>query len=314
MDESDSEEEPHSRCIDLIIRRARVADVDGIVEIYNSSIEYLDFESREWIESVVKKRSRRARIYVAISDGKVVGFLLLYKKRDKAYIDAFAIDAHYRGRRIGSCLLTYVENTLASEGVHRIFLTVKNNNHKAMNMYIKHGYKISNVVLILEATSNSIEEYQYIPQDITIKIDSIRRSALPKVKLLDTTLWSNFTWDIDEVLYRVSGEEATVVSVYKSGKILGIARIYIHQDKIVVDRLAVSFYKPTEWIKIMIHVIRSRIAQENNRSIVIPVDSTKASLLKSLISLGFKVRDSEYVLHKDITELVTALLDTIKSS
>ncbi|MEM1644770.1 MAG: GNAT family N-acetyltransferase [Ignisphaera sp.] len=300
MDGSDSEDDSSDHHINLIIRRARLDDVDDIVRIYDSSIEFLDKESKEWIESVVKRRSRRIRIYVGIQDNKVVGFMIVYKKKDKAYIDSLAVDPMYRGRGIGQQLLKHVEEILASEGVEKIYLSVKNHNNKALGIYIKNGYKISNIVLILEATSKDIDVEDVDIANTTIKIESVRRSAFPKARLLDTSIWSNFTWDADEYIYRACREEVTAIIIYRGGKLLGVARVFTEQNKIFVERMALSFYRPTESLKTVVNTIKTKLSLQPNTVITIPVDSSKSSLLRTLISMGFKVVDSEYVLHKDI--------------
>lgn len=300
MDSSDSEDDSSNHHTDLIIRRARLSDVDDIVKIYNSSIEFLDKESREWIESIIKRRSRRVRIYVGVQDNKVVGFIIVYKKRDKAYIDSFAVDPMYRGRGIGQQLLRYVEEILASEDVEKIYLSVKNHNNKALGIYIRNGYKISNIVLILEAASKDIDVGGINIANTTIKIESVRRSVFPKARLLDTSIWSNFTWDADEYIYRACREEAIAITAYRGRRILGVARVFIEQNKIFVERMALSFYRPTESLKVVVNAIKIKLSPQPNIVITIPVDSSKSSLLRTLISMGFKVVDSEYVLHKDI--------------
>lgn len=302
MDGSESEDDSSNHSLDISIRRARISDVDGIVSVYSSSIDYLDVESRDWIESIVRRRSRRARIYVAIGDGSVLGFIVVYKKRSRAYIDAFAVDPRYRGRGIGQHLLNYVEKVLATEGVERVYLTVKNHNSRALGIYIRNGYRISNIVLILEASSGDIDSSMDRLDSVAVKIDSIKRSVFPKVRLLDTAIWSNYTWDVDDAIYRASTEEAIAITVYRGRRLVGVARISINQNRIVVERLALSFYKPTESLKMAINAIKMRLVQQSDKIIAIPVDSTKSSLLRTLISMGFKVVDSEYVLYKDLLE------------
>lgn len=302
MDNGLDEDDSHSRCLEVSIRRARLSDVDDIAKMYSNSIEYLDAESREWVEGIVRKRSRRARIYVATLNGRIIGFALVYKRRDKAYIDALAVDQEYRGRGIGPCLLGYVEEVLLSEGVERIYLTVKNNNHRALGMYIKSGYRISNVILLLEAKSKTLESSTNTIDSVVVKVDSVKRSISPRAKLLDAVMWSNFTGDIDDSIYRVSGEEATIVSAYRGRRLLGIARFYVHQDKVVIERLALSFYRPTESLRAIINAVRIKLALEPEKTIVIPIDATKIALLRTLISIGFRVVDSEYVLYKDLAE------------
>ncbi|MEM1527048.1 MAG: GNAT family N-acetyltransferase [Ignisphaera sp.] len=300
MDSSDSEDDSSDHHTNLIIRKARLNDVNEIVEIYNSSIEFLDKESKEWIESIIKRRSRRVRIYVGTQDNKVVGFIIVYKKRNKAYIDSFAVDPMHRGRGIGQYLLKHVEEILVAEDVEKIYLSVKNHNNKALGIYIRNGYKISNVVLILEATSKDIDVTDTNMANNMVKIESVRRSAFPKAKLLDTSIWSNFTWDADEYVYRVCREEATAIIAYRGRKLLGVARVFTEQNKIFVERMALSFYRPTESLKVVVNAIKTKLSLQPNTVITIPVDSSKSSLLRTLISMGFKVVDSEYVLHKDL--------------
>lgn len=303
MDNSESQDDSSDHSYSYItFRKARLNDVDAIVKIYSESIEFLDPESKEWIEGIVRKRSRRLRIYVTALGNNVVGFIVVYKKRDKAYIDAFAIDAKYRDKGIGQQLLNYVEKVLAIEGVEKIYLSVKNHNNKALGMYIKNGYRITNVVLILKALSRDLNIEIQDLNNVVVRVENVKRSAFPKTKLLDTSIWSNFTWDVDEYIYRTSKENAIALTVYRGRRLLGVARVFNEQNKVFVERLALSFFKPTESIKIVVNAIKTKIASQPNVEIIIPVDSSKSSLLRTLILMGFKVVDSEYVLQKEIPD------------
>lgn len=300
--ESSEDDDSSSTCYNVLFRRARTSDVDDIVRIYGDSIEQLDKESKEWIQNIVKRRSRRIRVYIASYRNRVIGFSIVYKKRGRAYIDAFAIDPIFRGRGIGQCLLSYVENVLVRDGVKRVYLTVKNQNNKALGIYIKNGYRISNLVLILEASSEHLEDGKTGESDVTVKVENIKRSSLPKVRLLDTAIWSNFTWDVDEDIYKIVDEEVVSVAVYRGKRIAGIAQISKDSNKIIVERLALSYYRPSESLKILVDTIRTSIASRSEKVIVIPIDSSKSSLLRTLISIGFKISSSEYVLYKDLLE------------
>ena len=305
MDSSDSEDDSSSdKCLDISIRRARISDVDDVSRIYSEGIQGLDVESREWIASIIRKRSRRIRVYVAVYSGGVVGFAVIYKKRGRAYIDALAVAEVYRGKGIGECLLRKVEEILFGESVEKIYLTVKNRNNRALGMYIKNGYRISNVILILEARSSNIDVDidGGVLNKIRISIGSVKRTSIPRVRLLDLTMWNNFTWDVDEAIYRLSGEEVTLITVYKSRRIVGVAQLSTNSGKVVVERIALSYYRPTESLKVLIDSIKRFADKGADTSIVIPVDSSKISLLKTLISMGFRIVDSEYVLYKEIEE------------
>jgi ribosomal protein S18 acetylase RimI-like enzyme len=304
MEESDSDSDSGSEedhCREVVVRKARLCDVDRIAEIFAKSFEFLDVEDRDWIEGVVRKRSRRARIYVSLVNSDVAGFVLLYKKGDKAYIDAFAVDQRYRGMGVGKCLLRHVENILASEGVEKLYLTVKNGNSNALGMYIKHGYRIANTVLILESLVDEAHNDESSRKPIPIKIIESESAPKSKVKLLDTALWANFTWDIDSVIYKTIRKKQRNLIIYVGKRLAGIATISLDRDRTVIERLAVSYYKPSESIKIVIGALKSYVKHsELGKTIRIPVDSTKATLLQALITAGFRIADSEYILYKDL--------------
>ncbi len=300
--ESNEEDDLSKSCQDIIFRKAKSFDVDDIIEIYDNSIEHLDKESREWIQSIIKRRSRRIRVYVVHYRAKVVGFSIVYKKRDKAYIDAFAIDAKFRGKGIGQCFLRYLEDILSKEGIKRVYLTVKNNNNKALGMYIKNNYRISNLVLIFEAPSENIDSNINELDEISIEINTIKRSSFLNVKLLDTAIWNNFTWDIDEAIYRIIDKGAIVLTIYRGEHIAGTAWISRDFNRVVVERLALSYYRPSESLKILINMIKIHIVSGSREIIVVPIDSSKFSLLKTLISMGFRINGGEYVLYKDLLE------------
>jgi len=305
MESSDSDEDSSSdedHCREVVVRKARLHDVNSIANISTSSFEYLDVEDRDWIEGVVRKRSKRARIYVAVVDDNVVGFILFYKKGDKAYIDAFAVDPRYRGMGIGRCLLSYVEKLLVGEGVEKLYLTVKNGNGTALGMYIKHGYRMASTVLILESPiDNPDNAYEAIQKPI--RVAEIHEALKSKVKLLDTAIWTNFTWDVDSIIYKIIRRDQRNLIIYVGKRLAGVVTISPDKGKTVLERLAVSYYKPSESVNAVIEAVKSYIKKNAlGKTIRIPVDSTKATLLRALVTAGFKITDSEYVLYKDLAE------------
>ncbi|MBE9390884.1 GNAT family N-acetyltransferase [Fervidicoccus fontis] len=289
----------------VIVRKARISDVDRIFKIYSENIEYLDEESKNWLKSIIKKKSRRARIYVALRRKKLVGFIIFYKKRKEAYIDAFAVDSRYRGLGIGRKLLNCIEQTLELEGVKRIYLSVKNRNNNALGLYLKNGYKVINIVFILEAGLDNLNGKLGELEGLKLKVDSVKKhnEINSKIKLLDTSIWSNLTWDIDDSIYKISKEEATYITIYSGKRLIGVARAHIDKNKVVIERLALSYYKATDSLITIASAIKTKITLKPKMKIRIPVDSSKASLLKALIAFGFKIINSEYVLCKDFSSI-----------
>lgn len=301
--DSESDSDDHSAAMDIVLGRARLSDVDSIVSIFLNSLDFLDFEDRDWIEGVVRKRSKRVRIYVARLGNEVAGFVLLYKKRDKAYIDAFAVDPRYRGIGIGKKLLSYVEEILKQEGVEKLYLTVKNSNNNALGMYIKHGYRIVSTVLVLESLVNSINGDGLEQSKKLVKVVEARDAFKSRVKLLDTSIWTNFTWDADSAIYKAIKREQKSLVIYIGKRLAGVVALSTNKDHVVVERLAVSYYMPAESIKIVINAVKEYIEDRGLGKIIrIPVDSTKATMLQTLISLGFRIVYSEYVLCKNLAD------------
>ncbi|MCI4435761.1 MAG: GNAT family N-acetyltransferase [Ignisphaera sp.] len=301
--DSESDSDDHSAAMDIVLGRARLSDVDSIVSIFLSGLDFLDFEDRDWIEGVVRKRSKRVRIYVARLGNEVAGFILLYKKRDKAYMDAFAVDQRYRGIGIGKKLLSYVEDVLKQEGVEKLYLTVKNNNNNALGMYIKHGYRIVSTVLVLESLVNSINGDGLEQSKKLVKVVEARDAFKSRVKLLDTSIWTNFTWDADSAIYKAIKREQKSLVIYIGKRLAGVVALSTNKDHVVVERLAVSYYMPAESIKIVINAVKEYIEGRGLGKIIrIPVDSTKATMLQTLISLGFRIVYSEYVLCKNLAD------------
>ncbi len=301
--DSESDSDDHSAVMDIVLGKARLSDVDSIVSIFLNSLDFLDFEDRDWIEGVVRKRSKRVRIYVARLGNEVAGFVLLYKKRDKAYIDAFAVDPRYRGIGIGKKLLSYVEEILKQEGVEKLYLTVKNSNNNALGMYIKHGYRIVSTVLVLESLVNSINGDGLEQSKKLVKVVEARDAFKSRVKLLDTSIWTNFTWDADSAIYKAIKREQKSLVIYIGKRLAGVVALSTNKDHVVVERLAVSYYMPAESIKIVINAVKEYIEDRGLGKIIrIPVDSTKATMLQTLISLGFRIVYSEYVLCKNLAD------------
>ncbi|MGC8675737.1 hypothetical protein, partial [Fervidicoccus sp.] len=85
--------------------------------------------------------------------------------------------------------------------------------------------------------------------------------------------------------------------------LIGVARAHIDKNKVVIERLALSYYKATDSLITIASAIKTKITLKPKMKIRIPVDSSKASLLKALIAFGFKIINSEYVLCKDFSSI-----------
>lgn len=282
----------------FFVRRARPSDSRDVARIYASSLGYLDEEDWGWVANLVERRGRRARVYVALERNAVVGFAIVYSKGGRAYVDALAVDPRHRGRGIGRHLLQHIERRLAAEGISELLLSVKSHNVEALSFYLKNGYKTINVAFVLEAATALNAD---LPQGTAVRVGSTPRVAPRRGKLLETALWNELTWDVDSSAY--GGSDAVAVSVYTKRRLLGVANATVNREGVAsVKRLALSFYRPTEALRTVVQALSRLLAGRGAKAMTLSVDSSKHSLLRALLRMGFKVVSGEYVLSKDLAE------------
>jgi len=263
------------------------------------SLHGLDEENFEWFASLLRVKSRRRKVLVAEVNGKVVGFIIAYKFRNRAYIDSLAVDPEWRGKGIGITLLRKLEELLANEGVKCISLSVKEFNREALGFYIRSGYSVKGVVLLLEAMVEHIKIYG--AGDYEVKIENARNTVKERLRVLPSTWWSSLTEPVDRKVYGKTGDEL-IMTVYKNRKLRGLIE-FSPEKHMVIDYLAVSYHKPTEALTTLLSVLKQKAKMWHVQTITIPVDATKTAIVKKLLEYGFKIQGIEYKLVKQLKRL-----------
>ncbi|WP_342442591.1 GNAT family N-acetyltransferase [Lysinibacillus sp. FSL K6-0075] len=90
--------------------------------------------------------SQHSALFVAEIDEQVVAYLIVQGNEPtriahRAYL-VIGIHSDYRGRKIGTALFHHVENWAMDNGVHRLELTVMENNESGVALYKKMGFDI----------------------------------------------------------------------------------------------------------------------------------------------------------------------------
>lgn len=245
---------------------------------------------------MISVRSRRRKVLVAEVDGRVVGFIIAYKYREQAYIDSLAVDPDFRDMGIGGRLIQAVEELLAIERVERIALSVKEGNLRALDFYLRRGYKVKGVILFLSADPARLTER---PADgFTLKLK--RASSIGRLKSFKpATWWSTLTEPVDRMVYKrySAGEQALLA--YKGTRVKGLAEFSV-DDELFVDYIALSSYGSLEALWALVSGLRSIAIQAGVKLITIPVDSTKESIVEELYKAGFRAHKTEYLLTKEL--------------
>jgi len=123
------------------VRRARLADLDRIVELENLSFEFDLFTRAHYRYLMVKANSVAL---VLERNGRLIGSAVLLFRRNagNAHLYTIAIRPEMRGRGYGARLLKICEGIARRRGCNRLTLEVRADNRAAKKMYKKAGYTI----------------------------------------------------------------------------------------------------------------------------------------------------------------------------
>ncbi|NJE05305.1 ribosomal-protein-alanine N-acetyltransferase [Thermococcus sp. M36] len=122
----------------VVIRPAKLFDIPDIVRIERESFR------EEYPRGVflVFLENNPETFLVAEHSGRVVGYVMGYLRPDlEGHIMSIAVDPAYRGKGIGSALLTEVIERLIKKGARYIGLEVRVSNERAIKLYESFGFR-----------------------------------------------------------------------------------------------------------------------------------------------------------------------------
>lgn len=120
------------------IRAARLADLDALVELENSSFS-TDHLSRRQFRYHLQKPDGRVR--VVARDGEILAYLLLLRRGTTGRIYSIAVSAKAQGQGLGRALCTDAERVARDQGLERLRLEVRVDNQPALRLYQSLGYR-----------------------------------------------------------------------------------------------------------------------------------------------------------------------------
>jgi phosphinothricin acetyltransferase len=136
----------------VMIRKATIKDVESILNIYNQGIEdriaTLEAEPKDilYMKEWFDQHKERYKVIVAEQEGKILGWssLNLYNNRC-AYAGVADLSVYivreYRGKGIGSLLLTEIEKFAKENDFHKIVLFTFPFNKLGQGLYLRKGYR-----------------------------------------------------------------------------------------------------------------------------------------------------------------------------
>ncbi len=125
--------------LDEKIKCRKVKDVNILLNLEKSI-----FNDLAWSCELLEKelQNNYSITYLLFIDNEPIGYSIVRKIIDEAEILRFGIKREWQGRGLGQYLLNYVINEMLINNVDKIFLELRRDNIKALNLYKKLGFEL----------------------------------------------------------------------------------------------------------------------------------------------------------------------------
>lgn len=121
----------------LIVSEMSQEDIDGVLEVEAECFKIP--WSKNSFEMELKNMA--ARYVVAKEDGIVVGYGGVWLIIDEGHVTNIAVRKNYRGKQIGSEVLSALIEICKARNINSITLEVRVSNEPAKKLYAKYGFK-----------------------------------------------------------------------------------------------------------------------------------------------------------------------------
>lgn len=122
--------------IDLIFEKMAEQHISSVTEIEKQSF------STPWSEAALSEElsNKFARFFVALLNGKVVGYIGSHNVLGEVYITNVAVFPEHRNKGIGEKLIKKLVETVQGENAGFVTLEVRKSNVSAIKLYEKCGF------------------------------------------------------------------------------------------------------------------------------------------------------------------------------
>ncbi len=123
---------------EVIIRNARISDIDAIKRVEDRSFKYP--YSKSFLLYLLNISDA---FYVATIDSpdKIVGYICGSVEGDRGHIISIAVDPSYRRRGIGKLLMERIMSFYRERGIRRVYLECRVSNRVAQRFYEALGFR-----------------------------------------------------------------------------------------------------------------------------------------------------------------------------
>ena len=121
-----------------MIRNATKNDIDGILEIEQSSFKWFVRFSKSVFYQYLNE-FRDGFFLVLAKSGSIVGYAILADENGNGYLLSIAVHPKSRNQGIAASLLKYLESKCREKGFPKLILEVREDNKRAIDVYKKQG-------------------------------------------------------------------------------------------------------------------------------------------------------------------------------
>lgn len=130
--------------MNLTIRKAKIKDLDDLVEIEKSAFDqnYYYLISKSQFNYLLTKAN--AEIWLAFQGEVKCGMIVLLYRKNSHYARLYSISVlpDFQGRGIGNQLMAHGQKSIIAKGLKEIRQEVRSDNKKLIKKYKKDGFKI----------------------------------------------------------------------------------------------------------------------------------------------------------------------------
>ena len=127
-------------CDDLMIRRMKAIDVDGVMPI-----EAVSFGRHHWsadsFQNEIKNQIGRYYTLLHKPDNRVIGYCGYWIVMDEAHITTIAVHNDFRGASLGEVLLIKMLDRMQGQSIKYVTLEVRATNLPAQQLYYKYDFQ-----------------------------------------------------------------------------------------------------------------------------------------------------------------------------
>lgn len=122
-----------------VIRKATASDLAAILKIEDFSFDFFDrFPSSLFLHYM---QNYNDDFFVVLeASGSVVGYAIIVKTRNHAYLFSIAVHPENRNKGYGELMLKFLESKCNEKGFSKLRLDVRIDNKAAVELYKKMGY------------------------------------------------------------------------------------------------------------------------------------------------------------------------------